>query len=131
MATREHIDFCFMVTEAGGTIYSDRTAVITTDTVGIAANKTGLMEWFGESQLPDFKLYDLPYFMLRWSDAWDLASLHHLRQKWNLAEDKYFKKTLCRTGRSSPRAAGVSVGQLADLWARERSPRKMDFWMGA
>ncbi|KPQ36604.1 MAG: putative glycosyltransferase [Phormidesmis priestleyi Ana] len=98
MATREHIDFCFMVTEAGGTIYSDRTAVITTDTVGIAANKTGLMEWFGESQLPDFKLYDLPYFMLRWSDAWDLASLHHLRQKWNLAEDKYFKKRYAGLG---------------------------------
>jgi len=98
MATREHIDFCFMVTQAGGLIYSDRTAVITTDTIGIAANKTGLMEWFGQVQLPDFKLYDLPYFMLRWSDAWDLASLTHLRQKWDLAEDKYFKKRYAGLG---------------------------------
>lgn len=47
---------------------------------------------FGYLQIPDFKWSDLPYFMLRWSDAWDLASLHHLRDKWNLAEDKYFKK---------------------------------------
>ncbi len=98
MATREHIDFCFMVTEAGGSIYSDRTAVITTDTVGIAANKAGLMQWFGELKLPDFKLYDLPYFMLRWSDAWDLASLNHLRQKWDLAEDKYFKRRYAGLG---------------------------------
>lgn len=98
MATREHIDFCFMVTEAGGAIYSDRTAVITTDTIGISANKVGLMEWFGKLEQPEFKLYDLPYFMLRWSDAWDLASLHHLRQKWNLVEDKYFKKRYAGLG---------------------------------
>ncbi len=98
MATREHIDFCFMVTEAGGTIYSDRTSVVTTDTIGISNNKTGLMEWFGQFKLPDFKLYDLPYFMLRWSDAWDLASLNHLRQKWDLAEDKYFKKRYAGLG---------------------------------
>ena len=92
LATREHIDFCFMVTEAGGSIYSDRQAVVTTDTLGIASNKTGLQAWFGSIQLPDFQWSDLPYFMLRWSDAWDLASLHHLRDKWNLSEDKYFKK---------------------------------------
>ncbi|MEO1388291.1 MAG: glycosyltransferase [Cyanobacteria bacterium J06634_6] len=98
MATREHIDFCFMVTEAGGSIYSDRTAVITTDTIGISTNKTGLMEWFGTVQLPDFKLYDLPYFMLRWSDAWDLASLNHLRQKWDLTEDKYFTRRYAGLG---------------------------------
>lgn len=98
MATREHIDFCFMVTAAGGMIISDRTAVVTTDTVGIDSNKAGLMDWFGQVQLPDFKLYDLPYFMLRWCDAWDLASLHHLQKKWNLTEDKYFTKRYARIG---------------------------------
>jgi GT2 family glycosyltransferase len=98
MATREHIDFCFMVTESGGSIYSDRTAVITTDTVGIATNKEGLIKWFGELKQPEFKLYDLPYFMLRWNDAWDLASLHHLRDKWNLTEDKYFTRRYAGLG---------------------------------
>lgn len=92
LATREHIDFCFMVTQAGGTVYSEREAYITTDTLGVATNQTGLLAAFGYIQIPDFKWSDLPYFMLRWSDAWDLASLHHLREKWNLAEDKYFKK---------------------------------------
>ncbi len=98
MATREHIDFCFMVTEAGGSIYSDRTAVITTDTVGVDTNKEGLIKWFGELKQPEFKLYDLPYFMLRWNDAWDLASLHHLRDKWNLTEDKYFERRYAMLG---------------------------------
>lgn len=98
LATREHIDFCFMVTQAGGTIYSEREAYITTDTLGVATNQTGLMAAFGSIQIPDFKWSDLPYFMLRWSDTWDLASLHHLRDKWNLAEDKYFKKRYQGTG---------------------------------
>jgi Glycosyl transferase family 2 len=98
LATREHIDFCFMVTEAGGSIYSEREAVVTTDTVGIETNKKGLIDWFGAMHLPDFKWSDLPYFMLRWSDAWDLASLHHLRDKWNLTEDEYFKKRYQKLG---------------------------------
>lgn len=92
LATREHIDFCLSVTEVGGKIYCEREAIVTTDTVGIAQNKKGLEELFGTNPLPDFKPYDLPYFMVRWCNAWDRASLDHLRQKWNLAEDSYFKK---------------------------------------
>jgi GT2 family glycosyltransferase len=98
LATREHIDFCFMVTEAGGTIYSERAAVVTTDTLGLASNKAGLVAWFGKLQLPDFRWSDLPYFMIRWSDRWDRASLDHLRQKWNLEEDKYFTKRYAGLG---------------------------------
>jgi GT2 family glycosyltransferase len=98
LATREHIDFCFMVTQAGGTIYSEREAVVTTDTVGIDTNQQGLTNWFGMPQLPAFEWSDLPYFMVRWSDAWDLASLHHLRDKWNLVEDEYFKKRYQKLG---------------------------------
>lgn len=92
LATREHIDFCLSVKETGGKVYCDREAVVTTDTVGIAENKKGLEELFGTNPLPDFKWYDLPYFMVRWCNAWDRASLDHLRLKWNLAEDSYFKK---------------------------------------
>ncbi|MBW4655254.1 MAG: glycosyltransferase [Kaiparowitsia implicata GSE-PSE-MK54-09C] len=98
LATREHIDFCLSVTEAGGKIYCDREAMVTTDTVGIAKNKTGLVELLGATRLPDFRWYDLPYFMVRWSNAWDRASLDHLRQKWNLAEDSYFRKRYAGIG---------------------------------
>lgn len=98
MATREHIDFCFMVTQAGGKIYSERESVVTTDTIGIETNQKGLIDWFGAVQLPEFKWSDLYYFMLRWNDVWDLASLHHLRDKWNLTEDEYFKKRYKKVG---------------------------------
>lgn len=98
LATREHIDFCFMVTQTGGSIYSEREAVVTTDTIGIETNQKGLVDWFGAVQLPDFKWSDLYYFMLRWNDAWDLASLHHLRDKWHLSEDDYFKKRYKKVG---------------------------------
>lgn len=98
LATREHIDFCFMVTQAGGSIYSEREAVVTTDTIGIETNQKGLVNWFGKVQIPDFKWFDMYYFMLRWNDAWDLASLHHLRKKWDLAEDDYFKKRYKKVG---------------------------------
>jgi GT2 family glycosyltransferase len=98
LATREHIDFCFMVTQTGGSIYSEREAVVTTDTIGIETNQQGLTDWFGTAQLPEFKWFDLYYFMLRWNDAWDLASLHHLRDKWNLSEDHYFKKRYQKVG---------------------------------
>jgi hypothetical protein len=37
------------------------------------------------------KFSDLHYYMLRWSDAWELESLSRIRQKWNLAEDGYFQ----------------------------------------
>ncbi|MEM8777408.1 MAG: glycosyltransferase [Cyanobacteria bacterium P01_G01_bin.49] len=92
LATREHIDLCMMVAEAGGTIYCERESSITTDTLGIGKNKAGLAAVAGSVQIPDFKPSDFPDFMLRWNDAWDFASLDHLRKKWNLSEEKYFTK---------------------------------------
>ena len=92
LATREHIDLCMMVAQAGGSIYCERESVITTDTLGIGKNQEGLKAVAGAVQIPGFEWSDLPYFMLRWNDAWDLGSLHHLRDKWNLSEDRYFQK---------------------------------------
>lgn len=72
--TREHIDFCITVAEAGGTIYCEPAAVVT----------------YVRTPL---KLSDFHYYMLRWSDAWELASLEHFCKKWDLSnKDKYFKK---------------------------------------
>ncbi|WP_051470233.1 glycosyltransferase family 2 protein [Fischerella sp. PCC 9605] len=80
LSTREHIDCCMTVSEVGGSIYCEREAVVT------------------YVPGPPFEWSDLSFFMLRWSDAWDLTSLQHLRQKWNLTEDKYFKKRYERLG---------------------------------
>lgn len=79
--TREHIDFCLSVAEAGGTIYCEPASVVT--------------------YVPDtpFAWSDVPFFMLRWSDAWEIESLDYFQQKWQLRKkDKYFKKRYGRLG---------------------------------
>lgn len=65
----EHLDLCLAVREAGGAIYVEPEALVT---------------WVTP---PPLAWSDLPYFMLRWSDAWNRASLRHFRQKWHLAEE--------------------------------------------
>lgn len=78
--TKEHIDFCILVTQAGGKVYLE---------------PASLMTYVPTSQL---ELTDIPYYMLRWSDAWEIASLKHLREKWNITEDQYFKNKYNRLG---------------------------------
>lgn len=70
--TKEHLDFCMSVREAGGTVYFEPACIVT------------------YVPGPPTQWSDLHYYMLRWSDEWTLASLRHLREKWNLAEDSYF-----------------------------------------
>lgn len=78
--TKEHLDFCMAVREAGGTVYFEPDALVT------------------YVPGPPARWSDLHYYMLRWSDRWTLASLDHLRTKWNLAEDAYFKTKYRRLG---------------------------------
>jgi GT2 family glycosyltransferase len=70
--TKEHVDFCMTVIQAGGTVYFEPDSLITY----VPAS----LEWS-----------DLHFYMLRWSNAWELASLQRLREKWQLAEDGYFQ----------------------------------------
>lgn len=70
--TKEHLDFCMNVSEAGGTVYFEPASIVT------------------YVPGPPLEWTDVPFYMLRWSDAWQLASLERLRSKWSLAEDGYF-----------------------------------------
>lgn len=70
--TKEHLDFCMTVAEAGGTVYLEPACIVT------------------YVPGPPLEWTDIPFYMLRWSDAWQLASLRRLQEKWNLAEDGYF-----------------------------------------
>lgn len=71
--TKEHLDFCMNVVKAGGTVYFEPDSIVT------------------YVPGPPLKWTDIHFYMLRWSDAWELASLNRLREKWNLAEDGYFQ----------------------------------------
>ena len=73
---------------------------------------------------PPLETADLHYYMLRWSNAWQMASLSRMRQKWNLAEDAYFTtkyKRLCwrRYGTIiEPLARRLTFGVATDFMAR-------------
>lgn len=64
LSLQEHIDFCMTVQKAGGSVFLDPLAVT--------------------SYVPpppgDWR--DLPYYMLRWSEAWNVASVRHFNEKW-------------------------------------------------
>ena len=80
LSTKEHVDLCMMVAAAGGTVYLEPESVVT------------------YVPGPPLEWTDLHYYMLRWSDRWELASLKHLREKWNLSEDEYFQNKYKRLG---------------------------------
>jgi GT2 family glycosyltransferase len=81
--TKEYIDFCMTVTRAGGTVYFEPASVVT---------------FLTHPPAPPLKWADLPYFMIRWSDAWERESLMHFQEKWNLVDSKYFQKRYKKLG---------------------------------
>ena len=78
--TKEHVDLCILVAEAGGSVYLEPDSLVT------------------YVPGPPLELSDVGYYMLRWSDGWEMASLKRLREKWNLSEDKYFQNKYKRLG---------------------------------
>ncbi len=71
--TKEHLDFCMNVMALGRTVYFEPDSVVT------------------YVPGPPLAWRDLHFYMLRWSNAWELSSLARLKEKWDLAEDGYFK----------------------------------------
>jgi GT2 family glycosyltransferase len=69
LGTREHIDFSLAVRAAGGSMYLEPASVV-----------TFLCP-------PPLDWRDVPYYALRWSDDWQLASLRHLARKWGIVDD--------------------------------------------
>lgn len=72
LSTRENLDFCIDMRNHGHEIYIVPASKIT--------------------YLPPvvMETSDVPYFALRWSDAFDMASFQRFRDKWDLTEDDYF-----------------------------------------
>ncbi|MBE7383560.1 MAG: glycosyltransferase [Leptolyngbya sp. SIO1E4] len=110
--TKEYLDFCMTVTRAGGLIYLEPTSVVT---------------FLTHPPAPALERADLPYFMLRWSDEWELNSLLHFQKKWNLTESSYFQKRYKKLGQRrrkemiKPIAARFSfLGKPATKWIEKR-----------
>lgn len=67
LSTREHLDLCLQTVAHGGQVWSDCASLVTYDNP------------------PPVLRSDLAFFMLRWSEAWNVASLRHFTQKYRLA----------------------------------------------
>ncbi|MBU3864068.1 glycosyltransferase [Streptomyces sp. 4503] len=81
LTTREHLDFSQRVLDAGGTVWFEPSSVIT------------------YRMPPPFALTDLPYFMLRWSDAWTAETLKHFATKYGIKPGYVERVTKNRKGR--------------------------------
>jgi GT2 family glycosyltransferase len=101
LGTRDHVDFCLRLHEAGMAIVLEPAALATfADDVPLRPS-------------------DLPFYMLRWSDAWERASLAHWRRKWRVDLDDSLDTRLRRIGW---RRRAHLVRPLAELlWPGRRS----------
>jgi GT2 family glycosyltransferase len=69
----EHVDLCLAIRNAGGEVYFEPESIVTY----VAP--------------PPFQLYDMPFYLKRWSDAWGKVSTEQFCKKWNLdKKDIYF-----------------------------------------
>lgn len=82
-ATKEYVDLAMTVERSGGTIWLEPGSRVT---------------FLTHPPTPVLKLSEAPYFMLRWSDAWERDSLKHFAAKWDLVEDRYFTDRYDRLG---------------------------------
>lgn len=62
----DHVDFCLAVANAGGSVFIEPAVVV------------------AHLAPPPYRWYDLPYFFLRFSDAWLQSSIRHFAQKHGL-----------------------------------------------
>lgn len=104
LSAREHVDFSLRTTRTSAAIYVEPSAVVT---------------YVPPQQLASS---DLSYFLLRWSDEWERASLMHFQQKWQLCEESaYLRRRLRDLGRRrreatlQPLVRRLSFGQ-SNAW---------------
>jgi glycosyltransferase involved in cell wall biosynthesis len=106
LSTREHLDLCLRVADAGGEVWSETDARVTYDNP------------------PPVRRQDLPYFLLRWSERWNHASLEHFAAKYGLSRSYVERATKSRVRRHVvfapvPRAVtrllGPRAGRMAYL----------------
>jgi hypothetical protein len=69
LASREHIDFCLQVRGAGQQVFFEPESLLT------------------YVPPPPFQWFDVPYYLLRWSDEWAEPTYAHFNEKWKLTDD--------------------------------------------
>jgi GT2 family glycosyltransferase len=80
LGVQADMDVCFSINNLGEPIFCEPTAVVT-----------------HMRQRPEH-WSDWAYFMLRWSDAWELESLMRFQQKWDLNLEDYLRQRYSQLG---------------------------------
>jgi GT2 family glycosyltransferase len=96
-------DLCLAVRSRGGEVYLEPAAAVT------------------YLAPPPFDSCDLPYFQLRWSDAWNTASIERFRQKWRLAADDPALAALAEELAEHRRATLEGTRRLLGVLGRKRA----------
>jgi hypothetical protein len=101
LSSGENLDLCLQLREAGYPVYIEPAAVV--------ANQPP----------PPFRWSDLPFYLLRWSDAWNRISLRCFREHWDIPADDWWighhygwltrHRGLARMGRGAPGWAGAAA----------------------
>lgn len=104
LSSREHLDLSMQVRRAGGGVWFEPGAVVTYSTP------------------PPVVLSDVAYFLTRWSEAWNRASLEHFCDKYGI-DRSYLEKAAVMNGRRRivldpvrkvvRRAGGERIDELA------------------
>ena len=112
LSVNEHMDFCFEVRKAGGSVYMEPEA---------------LTSYVPPPRGCDWR--DLPFFMLRWSDDWNQASASHFNQKHGFSGVRYFgdrssleEDTIIKFGRGQRRLMTGMRIPGHDMGDRPESP---------
>lgn len=72
LSCAESLDICMQLRQVGYPVYLEPAAVVS------------------NQQPPPFLGSGLPYYLLRWSDAWNRISLQRFRERWNLPADDWW-----------------------------------------
>ncbi len=76
LATKEHLDFCMSVAQAGETVYFEPASVVT---------------YLFPNRHAPMTREDWPYFLLRWSPVWQHRSMLRMQEKWGLKPDGFMR----------------------------------------
>lgn len=105
LATKEHLDFCMSVHNAGGTVMIEPASVVT---------------YLFPTRQHAMKPADFPFFLVRWSNDWQQRSLDHFRDKWGVAEDEYFLRRYDRLGWRRREGVVKTLAKMTPVLGRNR-----------
>ncbi len=105
MSHSEHHDFAMLIQEAGGSIYLEPESVIS----------------FPNYHATPLAWSDIPYFWVRWSDAWAQRSSARFQEKWELPDDDGYLRLMKRFSLARrKRFAGLWFPWRISVRGRER-----------